>query len=768
MTEPTEQGDHGPSDSEGLADPYTSFPPFTLEDFIDVPDSPQPPGIPPNYWEGPYNLLPYQLPSNLFPDPPAYNPGFPPFTLGDLIHLPDSPEPSSNIPTSLDGDIPVLPSQWPADLFPEPPEPNPDGAFLLACPPLDTVCAISFSENDMRRLLSDYHDSLDTLNYPNPSAGPLRDPALAPSNSQRAHARDCLLIISEAVIKIFGIRLRAKQALLEESGHWLRRAQRLQTADVVSPEAQSMLKDSFRRQWEDTWAKMEEMEGLKQRHEQLREEYTKVGGSVSPRLLFKTESGPESDNLYARIWGMQSLFAEKGERGVDEDDEDDDEDEDDDDSDDDSDGNEDDESEESGGYDPWAYWEKEVEDDAVTEEDDEENEDEEEERVNLFTGETVRPYPRGSWETQPRPSLPVQREESVMDLLAMQHAAFPSHERARNDPATWRPYTRSSGYGVEPSRLATIPEEEYHNPDDYLPLFLTAFEGQMSMIDPLMDVELAVSNERGAMDIDEDRGGEEQVGQVSKKGKERAVDPEPPERSVAPSPAHAQPPAKRGIRLAKPFFQKRSAAGPLVDTQSRVKPPFKLRVMNPDQQPQQPNATEGVGAQRPEGVHPELGRRARQLLDDEWRFRKRSETAMPSGGGPSAARSSAARSSKVRSSASGPSARRPSAALPSTARPSAAHPSTAGPSTAGPSALPVAPGLSRAAPGVQPAFNPTEPSTTAQPQDSVAVPPGGSNASPATAPVIPAEYMRNGTAYRWVAGIYQRKVQSEEYPIDVD
>ncbi|KAK0315864.1 hypothetical protein LTR01_001164 [Friedmanniomyces endolithicus] len=672
MTEPTEQGDHGPSDSEGLADPYTSFPPFTLEDFIDVPDSPQPPGIPPNYWEGPYNLLPYQLPSNLFPESPAHNPGFPPFTLGDLIHLPDSPEPSSNIPTPLDGDIPTLPYQWPADLFPEPPEPNPDGAFLLACPPLDTVCAISFSENDMRRLLSDYHDSLDTLNYPNPSAGPLHNPALAPSNSQRAHARDCLLITSEAVIKIFGIRLRAKQALLEESGHWLRRAQRLQTADVVSPEAQSMLKDSFRRQWEDTWAVMEEMEGLKQRHEQLREEYTKVGGSVSPRLLFKTESGPESDNLYARIWGMQSLFAEKGERGVDEDDEDEDEDEDEDD--DDSDGNEDDESEESGGYDPWAYWEKEVEDDAVTTEDEDDAEDEEEERVNLFTGQTVQPYPPGSWETQPPPSLPVQREESVMDLLAIQHAAFPRHERLRNDPATWRPYTRSSGFGVEPSRLATIPEEEYHIPDDYLPLFLTAFEGQMSMIDPLMDVELAVSNERGAMDIDEDRGGEEQVGQVSKKGKERAVDPEPPERSVAPSPAHAQPPAKRGIRLAKPFFQKRSAAGPLVDTQSRVKPPFKLRVMNPDQQPQQPNATEGV----------------------------------------------------------------------------------------------VAPGLSRAAPGVQPASNPTKPSTAAQPQVSVAVPQGGSNVSPATAPVIPAEYMRNGTAYKWVAGIYQRMGQSEEYPIDVD
>ncbi|KAK1052979.1 hypothetical protein LTS16_001402 [Friedmanniomyces endolithicus] len=619
MTEPTEQGDHGPSDSEGLADPYTSFPPFTLEDFIDVPDSPQPPGIPPNYWEGPYNLLPYQLPSNLFPESPAHNPGFPPFTLGDLIHLPDSPEPCSNIPTPLDGDIPTLPYQWPADLFPEPPEPNPDGAFLLACPPLDTVCAISFSENDMRRLLSDYHDSLDTLNYPNPSAGPLHNPALAPSNSQRAHARDCLLITSEAVIKIFGIRLRAKQALLEESGHWLRRAQRLQTADVVSPEAQSMLKDSFRRQWEDTWAVMEEMEGLKQRHEQLREEYTKVGGSVSPRLLFKTESGPESDNLYARIWGMQSLLSEMGVRGVDEDDEDEDDDVDVVEDDDDSDGNEDDESEESGGYDPWAYWEKEVEDDAVTTEDEDDAEDEEEERVNLFTGQTVQPYPPGSWETQPPPSLPVQREESVMDLLAIQHAAFPRHERLRNDPATWRPYTRSSGFGVEPSRLATIPEEEYHIPDDYLPLFLTAFEGQMSMIDPLMDVELAVSNERGAMDIDEDRGGEEQVGQVSKKGKERAVDPEPPERSVAPSPAHAQPPAKRGIRLAKPFFQKRSAAGPLVDTQSRVKPPFKLRVMNPDQQPQQPNATEGVGAQRPEGVHPELGRRARQLLDNEWR-----------------------------------------------------------------------------------------------------------------------------------------------------
>ena len=411
------------------------------------------------------------------------------------------------------------------------------------------------------------------------------------------------------------------------------------------------------------------MEELKKRHAKLREEYAKAGGSVDPRVLVNTEGGLESDNLYARIWGMQSLFVEKGDAGEVEKNEDEDENED-----------EDDGSEEAQAYNPWRHWEKGVEADAVTEEDAGDAQDEEEEEhVNLFTGQTVHPYPRGSWETQPLPGLPAQREESVMDLLAMQHAAFPSHERNRNDPATWRPYTRSSGYGIRPSRLATILEEEYHNPADYLPLFLTAFDDQMSLRDPLMDAEWAISNERGAMDIDEDSGGKEQSDQVSKKGKERAVDPEPPERLIVRLPVPTQPPAKEGVRLAKPFFQDRSATRPPIDTQSRAKRPVQLRVMNPDEQPPEPNVTQRDSTMDPAGVSPELGRRARQLKEDELRFKKTIKEAMPSGSGPSAARSSAARSSGPRSSIA-----RSSVARSSTRRPSAAGPSAAGPSTTGP------------------------------------------------------------------------------------
>ncbi|KAK1074853.1 hypothetical protein LTR74_000697 [Friedmanniomyces endolithicus] len=479
----------------------------------------------------------------------------------------------------------------------------------------------------MRRLLSDYHDSLDILNHHNTSTNLSQDPTLAPDQSQRALARDSLLFISKATIKISQSSLQMKQILLEESEHWLKRAQRLQTDDVVSPEAQSTLRDSFRRQWEDTWEKMEEMEEMKKRHARLREEYAKSGGGFDPRGLVREDDGSESAGLYAGVWRMQFLFLEKEDGDEDGGNEDEDEDEGDDDSD--SDEDVDDESEESGGYDPLAYWEKEVEDDAVTEENDEKNEDEEEEHVNLFTGETVHPYPRGSWETQPPPGLPPQREESVMDLLAMQHAAFPRHERLRNDPATWRPYTRASGYGVEPSRLATIPEEEYRNPDDYLHLFLTAFDNQMSLRDPFMDVEWAVSNERGAMDIDEDDGGKKQLDGVSKKGKERAVDPEPLERLIVRLPAPTQPRVKKGIRLKKPFFQDRSGTRPSVDTQSREKRPFKLRVMNPDQEPSQLNVSVRDDTNGPEGVWPELGRRARQLKEDESNFKKTVKEAMP-------------------------------------------------------------------------------------------------------------------------------------------
>ncbi|KAK0316156.1 hypothetical protein LTR82_012184 [Friedmanniomyces endolithicus] len=766
MTEPTEsteQDHHGPSVPEGLADPYTSFPPFALGDFIDVPDSLQPPGTSPNYWEGPYSLPRYQLPPNLFPDPPAHNPEFPPFALEDLIHLPGSLEFSSNPPTLLGGDIQALRYQWPPDLFPDPPEPNPDGAFLLACPPLDTLHALSLPENDIRRLLSDYHDSLDILNHHNTSVNLSQDPTLAPDQSQRVVARDIMLFTSEAIVKISQSSLQMKQILLEESELWLKRARRLQTDDVVSPEAHSTLKDSFRRQWEDTWEKMEEMEEMKERHARLREEYAKAGGIFDPRGLVREEEGIESANLHARIWGMQFLFVEKGDkvRGevegegeVEEDDDDIDEDE-------------DDSSEVSEGYDPWAYWDKEVEDDAVTEEDELEDEDADEDRVNLFTGETVRPHPRGSWETQPRPSLPAQREESVMDLLAMQHAAFPSHERNRNDPATWRPYTRSSGYGVAPSRLATIPEEEYRNPDDYLPLFLTAFDDQMSLRDPLMDVEWAVSNERGAMEVDEDGGGEKEMTEVSKKGKERAVDPDPPERLMDRSPAHAQPPANNGIRLAKPFFQNRSGTRPSVDTQSRVKPPFKLRVMNPDEQPPEPSVTQRDGATGSEGVRPELGRRARQLKEDESRFNRMIKEAIPSGSGPSAARSSAARSSAAGPSTSRRSAARPPPAYPwSTASPSAGPSSgtrapAARPSAAGSSTVPSAPDSSETLSDVQPA-------STAQPQDPNAPPTAGSSTSSTAVSVVPAETLRDGAAYKWLAGMYQRMGQSEEYPIDVD
>ncbi|KAK1077746.1 hypothetical protein LTR33_007823 [Friedmanniomyces endolithicus] len=701
MTEPTEQDDNGPSDSEGSADPYTSFLPFTFGDFIDVPDSPQRAETPPDYWEGPYSVLPYQLQPNLLPDPPTHNPEFPPFNLGDLIHLPDSPEPSSIPPRSLSGDVHALPYQWPLDLFPDrpdPPDSNPDKAFLLACPPVDTLHTLSCSENDRRRLLSDYHDSLDILNHYNSTSNNFRDPTTAPDNHQRAQARDCLLRISEGILKTSQSSVQRKQTLLEESEHWLKRTQRLQTADAISSETQSRLKDSFRRQWENTWARMVEMEELKKRHAKLREEYAKAGGSVDPRVLVNTEGGLESDNLYARIWGMQSLFVEKGDAGEVEKNEDEDENED-----------EDDGSEEAQAYNPWRHWEKGVEADAVTEEDAGDAQDEEEEEhVNLFTGQTVHPYPRGSWETQPLPGLPAQREESVMDLLAMQHAAFPSHERNRNDPATWRPYTRSSGYGIRPSRLATILEEEYHNPADYLPLFLTAFDDQMSLRDPLMDAEWAISNERGAMDIDEDSGGKEQSDQVSKKGKERAVDPEPPERLIVRLPVPTQPPAKEGVRLAKPFFQDRSATRPPIDTQSRAKRPVQLRVMNPDEQPPEPNVTQRDSTMDPAGVSPELGRRARQLKEDELRFKKTIKEAMPSG--PAEARSD-----------------------------------------------------------VHPAFLDSEAPTPTQRQDPNAAPLAGSETPPAAGPVVPpAEYTRNGVAYKWLAGMYQRMGQSEEYPIDVD
>ncbi|KAK0263485.1 hypothetical protein LTS09_002677 [Friedmanniomyces endolithicus] len=774
MTEPTEQDDNGPSDSEGSADPYTSFLPFTFGDFIDVPDSPQRAETPPDYWEGPYSVLPYQWQPNLLPDAPTHNPEFPPFNLGDLIHLPDSPEPSSIPPRSLSGDVHALPYQWPLDLFPDrpdPPDSNPDKAFLLACPPVDTLHTLSCSENDRRRLLSDYHDSLDILNHYNSTSNNFRDPTTAPDNHQRAQARDCLLRISEGILKTSQSSVQRKQTLLEESEHWLKRTQRLQTADAISSETQSRLKDSFRRQWENTWARMVEMEELKKRHAKLREEYAKAGGSVDPRVLVNTEGGLESDNLYARIWGMQSLFVEKGDAGEVEKNEDEDENED-----------EDDGSEEAQAYNPWRHWEKGVEADAVTEEDAGDAQDEEEEEhVNLFTGQTVHPYPRGSWETQPLPGLPAQREESVMDLLAMQHAAFPSHERNRNDPATWRPYTRSSGYGIRPSRLATILEEEYHNPADYLPLFLTAFDDQMSLRDPLMDAEWAISNERGAMDIDEDSGGKEQSDQVSKKGKERAVDPEPPERLI--------PPAKEGVRLAKPFFQDRSATRPPIDTQSRAKRPVQLRVMNPDEQPPEPNVTQRDSTMDPAGVSPELGRRARQLKEDELRFKKTIKEAMPSGSGPSAARSSAARSSGPRSSiarssvarsstrrpsaagpsAAGPSAAGPSAAGPSASRPSGARAPAAGPSAAGSSTVPSAPGPAEARSDVHPAFLDSEAPTPTQRQDPNAAPLAGSETPPAAGPVVPpAEYTRNGVAYKWLAGMYQRMGQSEEYPIDVD
>ncbi|KAK0947499.1 hypothetical protein LTR29_001107 [Friedmanniomyces endolithicus] len=575
MTEPTEQDDNGPSDSEGSADPYTSFLPFTFGDFIDLPGSPQRAETPPDYWEGPYSVLLYQLQPNLLPDPPTHNPEFPPFTLGDLIHLPDSPEPSSIPPTSLGGDVHALPYQWPLDLFPDrpdPPDSNPDEAFLLACPPVYTLHTLSCSENDRRRLLSDYHDSLDILNHYNSTSNHIRDPTIAPDDHQRAQARDCLLRISEGILKTSQSSVQKKQTLLEESEQWLKRMQRLQTADAVSSEAQSRLKDSFRTQWENTWARMEEMEGLKK--------------------IEKNEDEDENED-------------------------------------------EDDGSGEAQGYNPWRHWEKEVEADAVTEEDAGDAEDEEEqEHVNLFTGQIVHPYPRGSWETQPMPGLPAQREESVMDLLAMQHAAFPSHERNRNDPATWRPYTRSSGYGIRPSRLATILEEEYHNPaDDYLPLFLTAFDDQMSLRDPLMDAEWDISNERVAMDVDGDEGGKkEEVKEASKKGKERAVDPGPPERLVVLLPVGTQPQARQRIRLAKPFFQNRSGTRPSVDTQSRVKRPFKLRVVNPDEEPPappEPNVTERDGTVGPAGVSPELGRRARQLKEDESMFKKTFKEAMP-------------------------------------------------------------------------------------------------------------------------------------------
>ncbi|TKA80385.1 hypothetical protein B0A55_01889 [Friedmanniomyces simplex] len=318
------------------------------------------------------------------------------FTLSDLIYLDDySPERIDSPFNSPAIFFPCVPARHcPPDPPADPPQPNPDRAFLLACLPEDTLLDTELPKHDKSRLENEYYASRDILN----------DTNLPHDSHKRVQARKRLVAISDIVVEQFEVALQEEETMLAESEQWVKRTPEMGVH--VPLDDWRTLDESFERLWEGKREKWRELEGLKARHAWLQEEFANADWTIDPRLLVKELDPEPAEHAPLGDWGY-----------------------------------------------PYDFPDEEVEEQEV-------------ELVNLFTGQTVKPYPPGSWEVS-APAFPPW-EEGTMDLLAMQHAAFPCRERVRkkNDPATWRAYTRFSGAGVRDSHLAVIREEVVESDDD--------------------------------------------------------------------------------------------------------------------------------------------------------------------------------------------------------------------------------------------------------------------------------------------------------------